>query len=121
MREAMRGRSWYAPLGFWVRFFLIMVGTVLAEALWASTGCLRWGVAAGVLHAWIGLCIQHDASHGAVSKNPTINALLAYGADWIGNSRSVLFSMAVLHPCSDNTLQVDLAATAHPVAPSAHQ
>jgi fatty acid desaturase (delta-4 desaturase) len=57
-------------------------------------------VAVGACHAQIGLSIQHDASHGAVSGNSFWNNLLAYGADWIGNSRWVWFQQHVLwhHP-----------------------
>ena len=38
-------------------------------------------------HSQIGLSVQHDASHGALSRSPAVNAFFSYGADWIGNSR----------------------------------
>ena len=40
----------------------------------------------GILMALIGLCIQHDANHGAVSKNGTVNFLWGLTQDWIGGS-----------------------------------
>lgn len=40
----------------------------------------------GIVMALIGLCIQHDANHGAISPNPHINMLWGYAQDWIGGS-----------------------------------
>lgn len=41
----------------------------------------------GIMFALIGLCIQHDANHGAVSgKYPILNMLFGYTQDWIGGS-----------------------------------
>lgn len=93
-------KSWYAPLGFWVRTALIFAATLFCEWRWIATGGSAWAVVVGMCHAQIGLSIQHDASHGAVSGNPFWNNLLAYGADWIGNSRWVWFQQHILwhHP-----------------------
>lgn len=98
--RAMKGVSHYAPTGWWVRFALITVATLAAELYWAVRGSYAAMVAIGVLHALIGICIQHDASHGAVSSNPKINALLSYGADWIGNNRWLWMQQHVIghHP-----------------------
>lgn len=41
----------------------------------------------GVMFALIGLCIQHDANHGAVSyRYPILNTIFGYTQDWIGGS-----------------------------------
>jgi fatty acid desaturase (delta-4 desaturase) len=40
----------------------------------------------GIIMAMIGLCIQHDANHGAVSKTPWINYAWGLTQDWIGGS-----------------------------------
>lgn len=40
----------------------------------------------GINMAMIGLCIQHDANHGAVSAKPWVNILWGYTQDWIGGS-----------------------------------
>lgn len=47
-----------------------------------------WQVSAilGFIFASIGLTIQHDANHGAFSKNPTINNILGYTLDIMGRS-----------------------------------
>lgn len=44
-------------------------------------------VAFGVSQAFIGLNVQHDANHGAVSKKAWINDLLGFGADMIGGQK----------------------------------
>lgn len=44
-------------------------------------------VAYGVAHALIGLNVQHDANHGAASRNHIINDILGLGADFIGGSK----------------------------------
>jgi len=40
----------------------------------------------GIIMAMIGLCIQHDANHGAISKTPWINYAWGLTQDWIGGS-----------------------------------
>jgi acyl-lipid (7-3)-desaturase (Delta-4 desaturase) len=41
----------------------------------------------GLAQAWIGLNVQHDANHGAASRNHRINDVLGLGADFIGGSK----------------------------------
>lgn len=48
--------------------------------VWYLTGPL------GFLFALIGLNIQHDANHGAISPNPAINRALGITQNWIGGS-----------------------------------
>ncbi|CAM9369636.1 unnamed protein product, partial [Ectocarpus fasciculatus] len=100
VRKAMGATSWYAPSAFWVRTFLICASTLLCEYLWITTGSAWAAVLVGLTHASIGLSVQHDASHGALSNSPTINALFSYGADWIGNSRWIWLQQHILwhHP-----------------------
>lgn len=47
---------------------------------WYLTGLLGW------LFALIGLNIQHDANHGAISRNPSVNRILGLSQNWIGGS-----------------------------------
>jgi fatty acid desaturase len=79
---------------------LICILTLVFEGYWATTGALMWGVLVGLMHASIGLSVQHDASHGAFSSSPTVNALFSYGADWIGSCRWIWLQQHVLwhHP-----------------------
>jgi acyl-lipid (7-3)-desaturase (Delta-4 desaturase) len=41
----------------------------------------------GIAHALIGLNVQHDANHGAASRNSVINDILGFGVDIIGGSK----------------------------------
>jgi acyl-lipid (7-3)-desaturase (Delta-4 desaturase) len=82
-----RGREfgtwgWYARCAFYVSFFSYL------QYLWVTQGS-SWGLAIlyGVAQAFIGLNVQHDANHGAASKNHRINDILGLGADFIGGSR----------------------------------
>jgi fatty acid desaturase (delta-4 desaturase) len=45
-----------------------------------------------------------DASHGALSKSPSINAFFSHGADWIGNSRFIWLQQHILwhHPFTNH-------------------
>lgn len=43
-------------------------------------------IALGINMAMIGLCIQHDANHGAVSPRGWVNVFWGYTQDWIGGS-----------------------------------
>ena len=58
--------------------------------------------------AMIGLCIQHDANHGAVSRSETINRLWGYTQDWIGGS-SLLWKHhhVLLHHAYTNVIERD--------------
>jgi len=113
--ETVPPALWFAPTGFWVRTALIVVGTLLAELGWILTGSWQLCVLVGVLHAQIGLAVQHDASHGAVSRNWRWNSALAYGADWIGNTRWLWFEQHIIghHPNTNADMDPD-ASSAEP-------
>jgi len=129
---AMRGTSWFAPNLFWIRLWIIVLGTLFTEYQFATTGLFFWGVLVGVAHASIGLSIQHDASHGSLSRKSFYNSLFAYGADWIGNTRYIWFQQHILwhhphtnHPSLDPDASSaepflffkDYSKKKHPVAP----
>ena len=82
-----RGREfgtygWYARCIFYVSFFFYL------QYLWMTNGS-SWGLAIiyGLSQSLIGLNVQHDANHGAASKNHLINDILGLGADFIGGSK----------------------------------
>eukprot|EP00667_Euglena_gracilis_P006177 EG_transcript_6226 len=111
MREVMKGRNWYATPGFWLRTVGIIAVTAFCEWHWATTGMVLWGLLTGFMHMQIGLSIQHDASHGAISKKPWVNALFAYGIDVIGSSRWIwLQSHIMRHHTYTNQHGLDLDA-----------
>jgi fatty acid desaturase len=94
----------YAPTGFWLRTAFIIGMTIIGEFNWCTQGTLFWGVVTAFFHAQIGLAVQHDASHGAMSKNPLVNAFFAYGADIIGNCRWIWLQQHILfhHPYTNH-------------------
>lgn len=62
----------------------------------------------GYLMALVGLCIQHDANHGAISSNGYINMLWGFSQDWIGGS-SLLWKHhhVLLHHAYTNIYEKD--------------
>ena len=67
---------------FYIGFFFSM------QYLWVTQGTsLTLAIVYGVAHALIGLNVQHDANHGAASRNTFVNDLLGWGADFIGGCK----------------------------------
>ncbi|KAL3786096.1 hypothetical protein HJC23_013095 [Cyclotella cryptica] len=99
-----RGREFGTP-GFFLRAFLYISFFFYMQYLFATSDFFtvmqfgvvfgEWGVWKGVViavwfgiaQAWIGLNVQHDANHGAASKNPLINDIMGFGADLIGGCK----------------------------------
>ena len=81
----------FAPPSYFIKIFvLISLATGLEfyihytkNYIWYLTGPL------GILFAWIGLNIQHDANHGAISPHFYINRTLGLMQNWIGGSQIV--------------------------------
>ena len=117
VRAEMGATSWYAPAGFWLRTLAICSLTLFFEYYWITTGGLLWACLVAAAHAQIGLAVQHDASHGALSPNPTVNALFSYGADWIGNNRWIWLQQHVLwhHPYTNHHDYDPDASSAEPL------
>ena len=117
LKEEAGTTSWYAPWGFWLRVLLIGAITLVCEYHWLTSGALLWAVAVGACHAQIGLSIQHDASHGAVSRLAWVNSLLSYGADWVGNSKWIWFQQHILwhHPHTNHADLDPDASSAEPL------
>jgi len=63
--------------------------------------------ALGVLMAMIGLCIQHDANHGAVSPNGWVNRFWGFTQDWIGGSGLLWKHHHVLMHHADTNVEGD--------------
>lgn len=61
----------------------------------------------GVLMAMIGLCIQHDANHGAVSASGWVNRFWGYTQDWIGGSALLWQHHHVLMHHADTNVEGD--------------
>jgi len=116
VRKVMGTTSWFAPQQFWIRTIVILMLTVWAEVSWIVSGRLVYGIAAGALHALIGLSVQHDASHGAISSQGWVNGFFAHGADIIGNSRWIWFQQHIMwhHPYTNDIILDGDAVSAQP-------
>ena len=78
----------FATPGYLARALFYIASYFGCLYLWMTQES-TWTLAAifGLLHALIGLNVQHDANHGAVAKKPFINDLLGFGVDLIGGSK----------------------------------
>lgn len=82
-----RSRS-FAPLSYFLKIAIIIVLAIGLELYIHTTKSYVWYLTAmeGLLMASIGLNIQHDANHGAVSRNPKVNRALGLLQNYIGGS-----------------------------------
>ena len=78
----------FAPFSYYVKAAVILGSAVGLELHMHATGEYRWYICAllGFLMALIGLNVQHDANHGAISRNPWVNRILGMSQNWIGGS-----------------------------------
>ena len=82
-----RHRS-YAPTSYYVKIAFLIIITLGLETYIHLTRSYFWYLSSieGFLFALIGLNIQHDANHGAVSKHARINRWLGLLQNYIGGS-----------------------------------
>ena len=85
-----------APVLWWVRYFII-------NAMWMYLEYNHWvnpniinSIILGVTFAGIGLCIGHDGSHYAVSKNKNVNYFMSLYMDVIGFNNKNWFSQHIM-------------------------
>ncbi len=78
----------FAPISYYCKVLALITAAVGLEFYQHSTGTYRWyiSILQGLLFAWIGMNIQHDANHGAISRNCWINRILGMSQNWIGGS-----------------------------------
>ena len=82
-----RHRS-YAPNSYYLKITVLLLITVGLEMYIHWTQSYSWYLTSieGFLFALIGLNIQHDANHGAISKHAYINRWLGLLQNYIGGS-----------------------------------
>jgi fatty acid desaturase (delta-4 desaturase) len=77
----------YAPTEYFVKVGALLFGYAFLELYFLAFGRSLWlSILAGLIGGWIGLNVQHDANHGAVSKNWMVNRVLGLSQDLIGGS-----------------------------------
>lgn len=82
-----RGKE-FATWGFLFRAVCYCTLFFYLQYLWVTQPTSFFmAVVYGVSQAFIGLNVQHDANHGAISKNSFYNELFGLGADFIGGSK----------------------------------
>nr|A0PJ29.1 RecName: Full=Acyl-lipid (7-3)-desaturase; AltName: Full=Acyl-lipid 4-desaturase; AltName: Full=Delta-4 desaturase; Short=PsD4Des [Rebecca salina]AAY15136.1 delta-4 desaturase [Rebecca salina] len=107
--------SGFAPASYWVKAGLILGSAIALEAYMLYAGKrLLPSIVLGWLFALIGLNIQHDANHGALSKSASVNLALGLCQDWIGGSMILwLQEHVVMHHLHTNDVDKDPDQKAH--------
>jgi fatty acid desaturase (delta-4 desaturase) len=78
----------FANFGYFIKIGFIITVAFGLEFYMHYTKNYKWYLTGilGLFMALIGLNIQHDANHGAISKHPIINRILGLTQNWIGGS-----------------------------------
>jgi len=78
----------FADFNYYLKVFFLLLFTLSFELYthYTSNYYIFNCTLIGFLYALIGLNIQHDANHGAISKNPNINRILGLTQNYIGGS-----------------------------------
>lgn len=116
LRKQRRG-SGFAPALQWAKALAIMGATAYLETRMLLTGDRPWALAAllGFLYALIGLNVQHDANHGAMSRSGWVNTLFGLMQDYIGGSGVMWIQQhVVLHHIFTNDVHMDPDADGFP-------
>lgn len=99
----------FAPWWYFVKVFVLLL--VVLGLDFYSFFALRsiWmTVVQSIFMAWIGLNIQHDANHGAVSKNPLVNRFLGLCQDLCGGaSMAWMYNHNTIHHVHCNDVERD--------------
>jgi fatty acid desaturase (delta-4 desaturase) len=77
----------YADFITWIKIFGLLTATFYIETIYHYYNYpILYVPFLGLLYALIGLNIQHDANHGALSKYPFVNKIFGLSQDFIGGS-----------------------------------
>nr|ADG36330.1 delta-4 fatty acid desaturase [Diacronema viridis] len=110
-----KGSGGFAPASYWLKAAALIVAALTLEGYMLLRGkTLFLSVLLGLVFAWIGLNIQHDANHGALSRYPAVNYCLGYMQDWIGGNMVLwLQEHVVMHHLHTNDVDHDPDQKAH--------
>lgn len=106
--EIVKPNQRFATPGFWFRciFYISLYSSLLFSYVYFGSSW-QLCIALGVSQAFIGLNVQHDANHGAISPRPFINELLGFGADLIGGSKYLWLQQHWTHHAFTNDVTKD--------------
>lgn len=99
----------FAPTYYYFKAAALLIALTAFEIYFLIYGRTLWlSMIAGLVAGWIGLNVQHDANHGAVSKNGAINRYLGLSQDFIGGSAmGWMISHDTVHHIYCNDLERD--------------
>ncbi|XP_059080022.1 uncharacterized protein LOC131878140 [Tigriopus californicus] len=100
----------FAPWSYYLKASFIMGVALSLEFYMHYTSNYRWYISAlcGWFFALIGLNIQHDANHGALSRRPWVNRFWGLSQNWIGGSTiSWIHQHVVQHHIHTNEIKLD--------------
>nr|APH81338.1 delta5 desaturase [Paracyclopina nana] len=100
----------FAPWHYYIKVAFILGSAFGLELYMHINRAYVWYLSAlvGLFYALIGLNIQHDANHGAISRNPWVNRILGMSQNWIGGSSiSWIHQHVVQHHIHTNDLERD--------------
>lgn len=78
----------FAPWHYYLKVAVLIGASVYLEYYMHENKMYTFALSSlvGLLYALMGLNIQHDANHGAISRNGVVNRLLGLSQNWIGGS-----------------------------------
>ena len=100
----------YAPIEQWIKTFLLIGLTLYVEwsSLYKGRRSYLTAFIMGILYAWIGLNVQHDANHGSFSRYSAVNEWLGYSQNYIGGSALMwMYEHIVNHHQYTNSIYMD--------------
>jgi len=100
----------FAPWHYYLKVTFLLSFVIGLESYIHYNALYRWELSAimGLFYAWIGLNIQHDANHGAVSRYSGVNRVLGMSQNWIGGSAlSWVHQHVVQHHLHTNDVNLD--------------
>ena len=103
----------FAPTSYYIKLAIILAFTFGLEFYIHFTQQYVWYLTAplGLFIAWTGLNIQHDANHGAISRNFYVNRILGLMQSWIGGSACIWIHQHVVQHhvfCNDVVRDPDM-------------
>lgn len=100
----------FAPTSYYVKIVFLLSSALGIEYYMHYYVAYYWQLVSilGVLYALIGLNVQHDANHGAISSKYWVNRLLGLTQNWIGGSSiSWIHKHVVQHHIHTNDIHMD--------------
>jgi acyl-lipid (7-3)-desaturase (Delta-4 desaturase) len=100
----------FATPSYFLKVAVILSITFGLEAYMHLHGEYKWYLTGflGFIYALVGLNIQHDANHGAISRYPWVNRVLGLSQNWIGGSAvDWIHQHVVQHHINPNDVEND--------------